>query len=629
MCGIAGIAGVHSPDDWSTVTTRMLSQLVRRGPDSEGCAQLGGVIFGHRRLAIFDPSPAGHQPMSTPDGDVTVVFNGAVYNFHELRAELESRGARFVSRTDTEVLLHGYRTWGIDELVGRSRGMFAYALWDRPRRTLYLVRDRLGVKPLLYARRGDTIAFASTLRSLRESGLLGDIDPHAVAEYLEHGYVPDHTAIQLGAEKLPPATIAEWRDGKLSLRQYWAPPEARPDGDITFKEAVDRTEALLTDAVRMRLFADVPVGALLSGGVDSALVCAAAARLGANLTAFTVATPGQRVDESDDARATAREIGIDLRVLPMSDEDELDLKEMTSAFAEPFAVQSALGMLRLSRTIRAAGIKVVITGDGGDDAFLGYDRHRLMRAVERVARFVPGGFGPGWRATRGFIPQTGMLRRGTHFIDYVSGGLGAYLRAHNGLPAFSAHGLTGERLRDQVPRSRSEPFSSSGRTLLTDYLRHDLRHQFVGEYLTKVDGSTMYYGLEARAPFFDHVLWEHAASLPYGIRLHDGQLKAVLRDIARRQVSERVALGQKRGFSIPVERWLAGRWRQEVQTKLRDSLLVREGWVDGRALDRVLRDPRAEGLGAHHLWYLLVLEEWMRDERAASVALAVLPHAVS
>jgi asparagine synthase (glutamine-hydrolysing) len=302
---------------------------------------------------------------------------------------------------------------------------------------------------------------------------------------------------------------------------------------------------------------------------------------------------------------------------------------MTSAFAEPFAVQSALGMLRLSRTIRSAGIKVVITGDGGDDAFLGYDRHRLMQTVERVARFVPAAFGPFWRGARRLIPQTGALRRGTHFVDYVSGGLGAYLRAHNGLPVFRAHGLTGERLRDQIPRSRGEPFSPSGRTLLTDYLRHDLRHQFVGEYLTKVDGSTMHYGLEARAPFFDHVLWEHAASLPYEIRLRDGQLKAVLREIARRQISDRVARGQKRGFSIPVERWLAGRWRRDAQTKLRDSILVSEGWVDGRALDRVLRDQRVEGLGAHHLWYLLVLEEWMRDARAAAVEPAVLPRVVS
>jgi asparagine synthase (glutamine-hydrolysing) len=465
----------------------------------------------------------------------------------------------------------------------------------------------------VYAERDGTIAFASTMRALRASGAVCDVDPQGVAEFLEHGYVPDDAAIWIGARKLPPASIGEWHpDTPLIVRPYWEPPTPS-SGEESFDDAAERTESLLRESVRLRLHADVPVGSLLSGGVDSALVCWAAAREGADVKAFTIGVPGHPSDESMDATATAREIGIDVQVLPMAGVSPADLTDLTNAFAEPFATQSALGMLHLSNAIRDAGIKVVLTGDGGDDSFLGYERHRLMLRVERLARGMPEAGASAWRTIRPVVPAFGPLRRARHFIDYTTGGLGGFLRAHDGLPGFAAAGLLGERFRDTVPRSRTVPDSvSSARQLLTDYLAHDLKHQFVGEYLTKVDGATMYYGLEARAPFFDHFLWEYAASLPYSMRLANGQLKAILRRIAERRISPRVATGRKRGFSVPADHWVSGAWKSTIEVELREGPLCPGGWIARPALERLLAAPRKGGPRSHHLWYLAVLSGWLR-----------------
>jgi asparagine synthase (glutamine-hydrolysing) len=616
MCGIAGIAASQWRNSYEQCVRDMTDAMARRGPDSNGILTTGRACLGHRRLSIFDLSAAGHQPMTAADGRLSLVFNGAIYNFRELRKELQAAGYQFASQTDTEVLLHGYDRWGIDGLVMRCRGMFAFALWDAGRETLFLVRDRLGIKPLVYAEKNGSLAFASTIKALRRSGLLGDVNPEGVAEFLEHGYIADHAAIFVGARKLPPATIAEWRPGSpIALRRYWHSPIADNASTVTFEQAVERTERALHEAVALRLFADVPVSALLSGGIDSALVCWAAARSGAEVTAFTVATPGHRDDESADAQATAREIGIQVTVLPMSADDKLDslLQSMEAAYSEPFATQSALGMLRVSEAIRSAGFKVVLTGDGGDDVFLGYQRHRDILKAQRIAGLLPPGSSALWRALRNIVPARGITRRGRNFLDYATAGLPAYLAAHDGLQNFRASGLLGERLANINPASRHlARDNASAKDLLQRYLTHDLANQFVGEYLTKVDGGTMYHGLEARSPFFDQSVWELAASLPASIRLHNGELKSVLRTIARRRISPRVAAGRKRGFSIPVEHWIATRWQAEVAERLADSQIVRQGWVNRNGLKQLLQAPRETGIGAHQTWYLLVLEEWLR-----------------
>ena len=616
MCGIAGVVGFENPTLALEGVQQMVHALARRGPDSEGLECWPDVVLGHRRLAIFDLSDAGRQPMMSPDRSLGVVFNGAIYNFRTLTTELAAAGAQFRSRTDTEVLLHGYHRWGIHGLVARLRGMFAFALWDNAQRTLYLVRDRLGIKPLVYAERNGCIGFASTVRALRAGGWAGDLDEEALAEYLEFGFVTDRRAIYQGFTKVPAASIVRWRDGVLQTEEYWTPPPVRLAGTPTFEEAVEETERLFLAAVERRLDADVPVGALLSGGLDSGLVCWAVTKLGADLTAFTVGTPGDPEDETTDACATARELGIRHRLVGLPASERPGVEELASAYAEPFACASALGMLRVCKEV-ASSAKVLLTGDGGDDLFLGYPRHRHLWLAERLARMTPPRASAWWRSARASFEPATPFRRAVHFLDYATGGLGAFIEAHDGLPTYHREGLLGERLATVTIDQRRIPWSGdSGRRVLTEYLEYDRRTQFVAEYLTKVDGAAMHYALEARSPFLDQDLWEFASALPPAIRLRGGRLKAVLRELARRRIGHRIAGGRKRGFSIPVERWLAGRWLPHVEATLRSSRLVGDGWISSEGLRAELRASAQRGRARHQLWYLYVLECWMRAEQA-------------
>jgi asparagine synthase (glutamine-hydrolysing) len=632
MCGIAGVAGFQDIDNAEAIVHKMSCALARRGPDAEGITRLDGAVLGHRRLSIFDLSAAGIQPMTTPDRAVSVVFNGAIYNFRELRPLLESAGYRFQSQTDTEVLLHGYREWGIDQLVARLRGMFAFGLWDNRNRKLFLVRDRLGVKPLIYAVQGNQIAFASTPRAIRQSGLVSEIDPQAVAEFLEFGYVTDDRTIYQGVAKVQAGTIMEWSDGRLSARQYWFLPTVNQQSRVTFEDAVAETERLFLEAVKLRLDADVPVGSLLSGGVDSSLVCWAVSALGADITAFTIGAHGDPLDETADARQTARQLGIRHEVIDLSPDETPSIDDMSSAYGEPFACASALGMMRVSKAVRSSAT-VLLTGDGGDDVYLGYPEHRYFQMAQDLARRLPPGSGQLWRAIRPAIPNAGMLRRGAHFLDYATGGLGSVTRAHPGLNVYQQSGMLGERLASAViPQRQIERSLDSARHLLTEFLAYDRRTRFTGEYMTKVDGGTMYHALEGRAPFLDQELWNFAATLPYSIRLRGGQLKAILRELARRRVGERVASGSKRGFSIPVNRWLAGRWRRDFAEAMSNSLLAKEGWIRSGPVLEQHRRAVEKGWVSNQLWYLYVLETWFRRElrhdpadAAESVANAAAP----
>ena len=619
MCGIAGLVGSSNQAEAYAAVERMTCALAHRGPDGEGVEVWPRAVLGHRRLAIFDLSELGRQPMLSPDGQCGVVFNGAIYNFQELRRDLKARGFEFKSNTDTEVLVHGYKEWGIDGLVERLRGMFAFGLWDERERKHFLVRDRLGVKPLLYARRGREIAFASTVRALRLGGFAGEIDEHAVAEYLEFGYVTDRRTIYKGIEKVPAATIVEWTDGKLCKRAYWSPPVVIDSPKKSFDEAVEQTEALFLRAVERRLQADVPVGALLSGGVDSSLVCWAIRELGGDITAFTVGAPNDPWDETSDARATALSLGIKHRVLEISANDSPDITEMVAAYAEPFACASALGMLRVSRAVRHEAT-VLLTGDGGDDCFLGYPEHRHLWMAEKLARSLPKSSASLWSILKKGFPQTGVFRRAASFMDYTTGGLGAVVSHHDGLPFYEQHGMLGERFREVQLEERAIGWSfESGRNVLEEFLEYDRHGRFVAEYMTKVDGATMQHALEARSPFLDQELWEYAARLPFELRLHKGKLKTVLREIARRRLGERVAAGPKRGFGVPVQRWIAGHWRSTVEETLHESVLGREGWIRSEAVLEKLKRVQPGASAPNQFWYLYVLENWLRYEQSLPV----------
>lgn len=620
MCGISGVAGRFDPQTGLEQVRALNRSLEGRGPDAEGLESWPGCVLGHRRLSIFDLSELGRQPMLSSDRGIGVVFNGAIYNFLELRRELEAAGYAFRSRTDTEILVHGYRHWGIDKLLPRLRGMFAIAIWDAAAGKLTMFRDRLGVKPLYYAERNGQFAFASTARALHAAGFASELDLDGVSEFLEYGYVTDDRSIYAGVRKVPAAGVIEWTPSSGARRewQYWQLPEpSRELARITFGEAVEQAESIFLDAVKMRLEADVKVGALLSGGVDSSLVCWAIARHGGNIGSFTIGTPNDPMDESADAVATARKLGIPHQVIPVDPEDSPGPADLAAAYGEPFACASALGMLRVSKAVKQEAT-VLLTGDGGDDIFLGYPEHKVFWMAERLAKRVPGGMLlPAWKQARKALPQTGLLRRAKHFGDYILGGLGAVAAVHDGLPFYEAHGLLGPKLRGTSVTHRSMAWSAaSARNLMTEFLAFDRRTRFTGEYMTKVDGGAMRYAVEARSPFLDHVLWEFAGALPYGLRLEGGVLKAILREMARRNIGERVATGAKKGFGIPVQRWVAGRWGAKFQELMSESRLAREGWINSGRVLETWKKFSAAGEVPNQLWYLFVLETWFRQEQA-------------
>jgi asparagine synthase (glutamine-hydrolysing) len=619
MCGIAGLIGEGLIGDSQThlaqrAVRRMMDSLALRGPDAEGLQVWPGAVLGHRRLSIFDLSPLGNQPMLSEDRQVGLVFNGAIYNFLELRRELESAGFSFRSRSDTEVLVHGYRHWGMQEMLPKLRGMFAIGLWDAKVRKCILVRDRLGVKPLLYAEMGNRLAFASTARALHDTGFAPEIDEDAVAEFLEFGYVTDDRCIYKDVRKVPAGGWIEWQDGQLRESSYWSLPSVDVNSRTSFEEAVERTESIFLESVKFRLEADVKVGALLSAGVDSSLVCWAIAKLGGNIGAFTVGTPNDPMDESADATLTAKKLGIPHQIISVQPDDAPSVDELVSAYGEPFACASALGMLRVSKAVKHEAT-VLLTGDGGDDIFLGYPEHKHFWMAQQLANKLPDAAMPVWQQVRKLLPQSGNIKRAKHFLDYATGGIGALANVHDGLPLYWRNGLLGDRMRDRNVSQRGIRWShASAKNLLSEFLQYDRTTRFTGEYMTKVDGGAMRHAVEARSPFLDHELWEFAGSLPFSLRLHNGKLKAVLRELARRKIGERVATGAKKGFSIPVRRWLAGKWGVDFQNAMMDSCLEKAGIIQsGRVLD--FWKARAQsGEVPNQLWYLFVLETWLKRE---------------
>ena len=612
MCGIAGIIGPGDARKKLTAVAKMSLALARRGPDDHGIGSFDAAVLGHRRLAIFDLTANGRQPMLSPDGELAVVFNGAIYNFADLRKELASNGCVFSSATDTEVLLHGYRAWGITEMVKRLRGMFAFALWDRRRKKLFLVRDRLGVKPLVYAVRGQQIAFASTIGALRQGGFAGPLNEESLLDVLRWGFIEEPRAIYHGIVKLAPATILEWQDGSIRQHRYWQVPTAASAPHISFTAAVAASERFLLDAVKVRLQADVPVGVLLSGGIDSSLVCWALAQLGADLTAYTITVPGDDRDEARAAIATARRLKLRHRVVPIAADGAELLDELFQAFDEPFASASALGMLRVSQAVQTQA-KVLLTGDGGDDVFFGYPRHRHIWLSEQLSKRVPALS----NAARRWLPRIGPLKRAVSLCDYAAGGVPAYFRPTYALADYRQRNLLGPYLQKNLTALLSDgEFAAAG--WVDGLSRFERRNRFVGEYLRKIDGATMYHGLEARAPFLDQQLWQFASALPIGVRLAGGRLKAPLRAIASRRIGLPVAWRRKRGFSIPVLRWLACQWRGRARELFNDSILARGGWLDRKAMLAELDRAVALGCAAEPLWNIFVLESWLQREQSAA-----------
>ena len=572
MCGIAGVIG--SADARGQVT-RMIAALAHRGPDGSGVFEFGpSAALGHARLAILDLSPAGAQPMTSRDGRWTIVFSGEVFNYRELRGELSE--VLWRSSSDTEVLLEACAAWGIERALGRSIGMFAFALWDARDRELTLARDRLGEKPLVYFEDGRTLAFASELKALRDFHD-GHLDRAALEVYLALGYVPAPLAIFQSIRKLPAGHRLRWKDGHSGVERWWFPERAVPAVSRTRAERREEARGLISDAVRLRLRSDVPVALALSGGVDSTVIAAEAAGHGTRADAFTVIADG---DETDlfYARHAAQRFGLRHEVLraPAASAAERIL-DAAGHFDEPFADSSALSSLELARALNGR-YKVILNGDGGDEAFGGY-RHYTRIALKQAVKAAAAGVGlvDGKGATGVYVESKVTFREGER---------ASLLRQHSSAGAFS-------RLLEQDEFLSACPGGGALKhALWTDrhlHLANDLTH--------KMDMALGAYGLEGRSPFLDHRIVEWTHQLPVDDLVRGGNKKILLREAYGRELPQEISMRPKHGFGAPVETWLAGPLREMVHELLPCSLLDPELQADARG---------------QRLWTLLTFAQWAK-----------------
>lgn len=622
MCGIAGIYRPAGAPVDAVELRAMAGALAHRGPDHEGFHHDRGIGLAHRRLAILDLSPAGHQPMSNEDGTLWLVYNGQLFGFDPLRTRLEQRGHRFRSRTDTEVIVHLYEEEG-EDLLSSIDGMFAFALWDAGRRRLLLARDRLGIKPLFYVRQGPDLAFASELKALLALPWVSrEISAPGLVQYLYQSSVPGDLSIVEGARKLGPGEYLIAEGGALRTGRYWAGPPAEDERAEPFEAAAAGLRSRLDAAVRSHLVADVPVGTFLSGGLDSTAVTRAArAAVGGPLHTFSVRFDGPRgVDESPLARRVAERLGTIHHELRLGPEAASALPEVARHADEPFAVSSALALHHVSRLAREH-VKVVLTGDGADETLGGYPwRHEpegsprpllrglaitLVRSV-RGARAGPPGLGAELR---------GRLRRmrepGERYAEIVSAfvpeEMGALLAPD--LAELAARAWAENPVRRAYER---EPAGDE----VNRRLRTDLRTTLVDEMLAKVDRMTMAWGLEARVPFLDRSLVEWTFRQPGRYKVRGGLGKRLL----RRALADLPAVARraKHGFDVPLGSWLRGPLRPLMLDTLSPAAVRRRGLFRPEAVEALL-SAHLNGRGDHtrKVFTLMALETWL-DQLAAA-----------
>ena len=611
MCGIVGVVGENSRP---INIERACDFMVHRGPDDSGSTSLGGAYLGFRRLAILDLSQAGHQPMMSADGQVALVFNGEIYNHRELRKELETTYP-FRSRTDSEVLLAGYTVWGFDALLRRIDGMFAFAIWDARSGILYAARDRLGKKPLFYAHRDKQLAFASTINALREF-YTTDIDPEALDDYLVYQAVPSPKTIFKGIRKLPPAhwLSFEERSGALHVGRYWDLPYA-PKRRIREAEALDELEHLLRAAVRRRLESDVPLGAFLSGGVDSSLVVALMAREASHPVGAVVAGfDDPAFDERVFARKVAAATGVRLHEHVVRPDMLADLPRIIWHYGEPLADVSIVPTYYVAQAGRAH-FTVVLNGDGGDEAFGGYARPVVARAAQTYRRLLPAGVRRIAGAAlgdidRGRLKKLGMLARAGAVTAEAAF---TYDRSFR-LWRAEAYGSSllqrlGAHDPDELYRQRWR--QAQGVDDVDRALYGDLTTYLPDQLLVKMDVSTMAHSLEARSPLLDTAVIEFAASLPTWLRLKGYATKYLLKRLAERYVPREVLHRRKRGFVMPVDDWLRGDLRPYVEATLLGRESAARGWINPTFVKRILCEHMHGGRSwGQQLWTLFVLEIW-------------------
>jgi asparagine synthase (glutamine-hydrolysing) len=606
MCAIFGFCSDSVTDLPSRLLERCRDTLRHRGPDTAGSFQDRGLYFGFRRLAILDLSPEGNQPMSSADGRYTLIFNGEIYNFLELRAELQSQRDVFRGRSDTEVLLHLCARQGT-HCLERLNGMFAFAIYDKLERTVLLVRDRLGVKPLFYWRQGKTFAFASEVRALRELPRFPrDVNPEALALYFRLGTVPEWTSIYPNVSKLPPGCWMRYRLDTGTTEgptPYWDLPPVGEEEGKTEQEWIDEIEALLWDATRIRLRSDVPLGVFLSGGIDSGLVAAAASRQAKGLCSLTVGFPGEREDETALALASAQHLGLN----PMT--RNLDLPEGLEAlprimahFDEPFSDTSALPTSMVCKEARR-NFTVVLSGDAGDEAFGGYANHVRAwkwRHLESLSR--------GCRQASGSLLASATARdsRSRLFFRCLGQqvgrfGVGGKFRPFQDWPDECLKAEFNLRPERVVEAYNEHLPKWTGASSLDLAQRTDLRLYLLQDILIKVDRMSMLHSLEVRSPFLDYRLVELGLRIPSRLRVKNGCNKYLLRQLAVRHLPKAVCRAPKRGFRIPLFSWLAG----ELPPRgMRQVLGENQNGYP---------DPFVEG-GAERLWQLAARNRRLKED---------------
>ncbi|MEX2206968.1 MAG: asparagine synthase (glutamine-hydrolyzing) [Myxococcota bacterium] len=561
MCGIVGVVSARAEiapavfDGWR-------DRLAHRGPDQAATFHDRGLFLGFRRLAILDLSPAGHQPMSTPDGRYTIVFNGQIYNFEELRADLEHEGVRFRSRSDTEVLLALFAREGV-ACLPKLNGMYAFAIYDAVERTLVLVRDRLGVKPLFYWRDGGSLAFASELRAIRDvPGFPTQLCDGAMGAFFRVGSIPDWTCVHPGVSKLPPGYWLRFRldqPAKEEPTRYWDLPEVAELEDGRSEAAwVDEIEALLYDATRIRLRSDVPLGVFLSGGIDSGLVAAAAARQKPGLACFTVGFRGEAEDETPLAAATARRLGVRMETLDVDVRRGMsELPVVIGHFDEPCSDTSALPTALICAEARKH-LVVVLTGDAGDEVFGGYRNHVRAwrwRSLERVP--APLRSGVAGLLTSVSAPDSALRRFARRLSQPVGRfGVGATLYPFEDWQERALVPSMRIDADELVRRYAAHLPAWSGASPVDQSQRTDLRSYMLDDILVKVDRMSMRHSLELRSPFLDYRMVELGLRVPSRLRVRGGVNKYLLRRLAERHLPPEVCAAPKRGFAIPIQSWL-------------------------------------------------------------------------
>ena len=619
MCGICGKIGRRNP---SSGLYGAMEALAHRGPDQEGAWRQGSVALGHRRLSIIDLSEDGRQPMSNEDGRIRLVFNGEIYNFTELRRSLEERH-RFRSRTDSEVLVHGYEEWGIEGLVERIRGMFAFGLWDDSDGVLHLVRDHLGKKPLYYSAGGGEIAFASTLPALlRLLGTTPEVSRQALVEYLAYTCVPAPRSIFEGVYKLPPAHRLEFRAEQGSqVYRYWRPDFSQKE-DLSEEEWVARTEEALIKAIQERLVADVPLGSFLSGGIDSSLVVALMASVcGQPVTTISMGFEEEGFNELPHARRVAEAFATDHHEHVLRPDAASTLPDLVYHYGEPFADHSALPTFYLAEAARQH-VKVVLTGDGGDETFGGYHTTAAMALAHR-ARWVPG-MASGRLASimrQLEVKETSLSRKLRWVAELGRGPNGNYVFDPIGARTFRFYdeGLFGPALRDlsysaDGDRLYRELWAEAGDVGWVDHALYvDLMAYLPNDLLAKSDVATMAHGLEARSPFLDKRIVELACSIPAKVKLKGLNPKHLLKKLAAKHLPEELLSRRKQGFSLPVSRWLRQDLAGVVDGVLLSDTALRRGYFQPAGVRRFVSEHRS-GKADHgrRLWLLLMLELWFR-----------------